>query len=200
MLNDIAVNLIRWQPGLRGLLTRMSDPRILSLTEPIIPNLEPGSNVLDLGAGFCNITKYLREQGHEVTPLDIHDLSLFPDIKPHIYDGRKIPYPDNHFDTTLLITVLHHTPEPMKILEEAMRVSKKQIIIVEDIFSSTWHKYLTWAMDSVVNLEFWGHPHSNKSDEEWREVFKDLGLTLKVAMYRNFWMMFSHATYVLEIN
>jgi len=71
-----------------------------------------------------------------------------------LYDGKKIPYDDDSFDVALLITVLHHTPHPEKILQEAQRVAKK-IVLVEDVYSTVFHKYVTYFFDSLVNFEFW---------------------------------------------
>ena len=114
---------------------------------------------MDIGSGTCNVCEILSKKGYEITPLDVHDLSFVNNIKPVIYDGNKIPYANNKFDQTLILTVLHHTPNPEKILQEAKRVSKR-IIIIENVYSNWLHKYLTYFFDSLLNLEFIGHPHT----------------------------------------
>ncbi|MFH1451515.1 MAG: class I SAM-dependent methyltransferase, partial [bacterium] len=139
--------------------------------------LSKNSKILDIGSGTCNICEVLRKNGHDVTPLDIQNLSFTDSIRPILYDGIKIPFDDDKFDISLIITVLHHTAEPDKILEEAARVSK-QIIIIEDIYTNVIHKYLTYFFDSLLNLEFVGHPHTNKSDKQWKVTFNELGLKL----------------------
>ena len=73
-----------------------------------------------------------------------------------------------------------------------------RIIIMEDIYSNSLQKYLTFFVDSLVNLEFSDHPHSNKTDEEWRELFRKNGLKLVDAKYHRFLLFFRQVTYYLE--
>ncbi len=139
--------------------------------------LPDAGNILDIGSGRGVVTRVLRERGFEVTPLDVRDRSTEPALSPVVYDGTAIPFPDKAFDCALLLTVLHHTPDPDAVLREAARVARR-IIIIEDVYTNTLQKYLTFFTDSLFNLEFRGHPHSNRTDAEWRRSFERLGLTL----------------------
>ncbi len=76
---------------------------------------------------------------------------------PVIYDGPKLPWPDNHFDAVLLLTVLHHVADPESVLREACRVGGR-IIIIEDVYATRAQKRLTFLLDSLFNLDFRGHP------------------------------------------
>ena len=153
--------------------------------------------ILDIGSGTCNVCEILSNKGYKITPLDVQNLSFVNNMKPVIYDGNKIPFNDNRFDKSLILTVLHHTPEPEKILYEAKRVSKK-IIIIEDIYVNWLHKYVTYFFDSLLNLEFAGHPHTNKDDKQWKKTFEKLGLKLIDVKYNYSLLVFKHATYYLE--
>ena len=154
---------------------------------------------VDIGAGGCNITEVMREKGYKIKPIDIRNSSFVKGLEPLVYDGEKIPFKDNEFTASLIVTVLHHAPNNRKIIEEAMRVSQKKIVIIEDIYTGSIHKKLTFFMDSLVNIEFQGHPHTNRSDKEWKELFKELGLKIKDAKYRKSRFPFLyHATYYLE--
>jgi ubiquinone/menaquinone biosynthesis C-methylase UbiE len=133
--------------------------------------------ILDIGSGGGHVAHELKALGYHITTLDIKNKSYFDDVRPVTYDGRTIPFPDDHFDVSLLLTVLHHTEDPISILAEAKRVSKK-IIIIEDLHKNVTQKYLTFIMDSVLNREFFGHPHSNKTKAEWESSFKEMGLTI----------------------
>jgi len=139
----------------------------------------------------------MQREGHNLTPLDVVDQTLSSEVEPLIYNGKKLPFDDNSFNTALILTVLHHTSNPKEILSEAKRVADK-IIIVEDIYSNPIQKYLTFIVDSIVNMEFAGHPHSNKSDTEWKTTFNKLGLKLKATRYDRFLLFFRQATYYLE--
>ena len=61
---------------------------------------------------------------------------------------------------------------------------------------SELEKYKTYIMDSIVNFEFKDHPHNNKTDIEWKNIFKQLNLKLVDTKYRKHGS-FLHAIYVL---
>jgi SAM-dependent methyltransferase len=179
--------LFHWTGSVRG----------NELVERFAGLIQPNESVLDIGSGNCNICENLRARGIDITPLDVKNLSFVDSISPLIYDGRTIPFPDDRFEVGLLITVLHHTPDPDAILREAARVCKR-LIIIEDIYSNRWHKYVTFTMDSLLNADFFDHPHTNKSDPEWRGLFDRLGLRILHAAYLWSFLVFRHATYHLE--
>lgn len=163
----------------------------------ITPYLNKTDKILDLGCGNCALSKDLLDRGYTVTPVDVKNISLFKSIKPIVYDGKRLPFKDNLFDTALLITVLHHTPNPPQVLKEAARVCKK-LVVMEDVYENSFQKYATFIMDSVGNLEIFGHPHSNKSQKEWQKVFKDLNLKIIEIKIHNFWKIFTSATFFLK--
>ncbi|MCH7518915.1 MAG: class I SAM-dependent methyltransferase [Candidatus Dadabacteria bacterium] len=153
--------------------------------------------ILDIGTGPGSVCLLMNRRGYNLTPIDVQNRTLSQEIEPEIYDGKNLPYKNASFDSALILTVLHHTPNPEEILLEAKRVADK-IIIIEDIYTNPIQRYLTYFVDSIVNMEFSGHPHSNKSDNEWKEVFLELGLKLKAAKYSRFLLFFRQATYYLE--
>lgn len=156
-----------------------------------------GSKILDIGAGTCHVTKLLRQQKYHVVPLDIRNLSLIKDTQPVIYNGKEFPFSQNSFDTALMICMLHHTPDPEWIIREAIRVASR-IIIIEDVIKNRFHRYLTYAWDSFLNFEFFGHPHQNKTDHNWIALFEDLGLKLVAKSEKQSALFMWHVTYILE--
>ncbi len=155
------------------------------------------AKILDIGSGNGALCYLLQKEGLDITALDIKDHSVFKDISPVIYNGKQLPFENDAFEIVQIITVLHHIKEPEKIVMEAKRVGKK-IIIMEDIYENWIQKWLTYVADSINNLEFIGHPHSNKSDLEWKGVFKKYDLKLKDTRYYNFLAIFKQVTYVLR--
>ncbi len=152
--------------------------------------------VLDVGAGTCNVAEVLKERGFDVTPLDIVDLSFVDGLKARLYEGGQLPFEEKAFDVALVLTVLHHTRDPEKLLGEVCRVARRAVVI-EDIHQNKLHRLLTCLADSLLNLEFVGHPHSNKSDSEWRELFQRMELSVKDSGYTGLGVLRS-ATYYLE--
>ena len=190
------VDFVRRTRLLRRTVYRLGIPRARDLADRISVHLRPGESVLDVGSGTCHVCEILRSRGFAVQPVDVKDLSFVDAIAPRLYDGQRLPFDDRQFDVGLLITVLHHTPDPDHVVAEAARVCRR-LVIIEDIIYGRAHKYFTFAMDSLLNLEFAGHPHTNKTDEQWRATFARLGLRVIDAAYQRSFAVFSHATYHL---
>lgn len=193
----MCVQLIQKSELFRKIVYKAGYIRAKDLVERIQPYQKSNDLILDIGAGSCNICEIFLNKGYDVIPLDVQNLSTVKNLQPVIYDGVKIPFNDNKFDKSLILTVLHHTREPESILREAKRVSKK-IIIIEDVYDNWLQKYLTYFFDSLLNLEFIGHPRSNKSDEQWKKTFEKLGLKLIDVKYNYSFLGLRHATYYLE--
>jgi ubiquinone/menaquinone biosynthesis C-methylase UbiE len=163
----------------------------------IVPHLDREDRILDVGAASCTVTEWLMERDLKVVPLDVRNYSIVDSISPMLYEGKIIPFKDDHFGASLILFVLHHTHEPEKLLKEAMRVSAR-IIVCEDVVLSPAHKWMTSMADMLINLEFDDQPHTNKSDVEWQALFRSLGLKLLHREYRTYGLVFRHALYVVE--
>ncbi len=179
------------------LVYQLLKPRAIDLAKKVSPYLGKGELILDIGSASCTVPEILRKQGLKVFPLDVQNFSIVDTVLPTIYDGQKMPFRDNQFETSLILFVLHHTNDPTELLVEAGRVSRK-IIILEDIITSPLHGYLTATLDNLINLEFFDQPHSNKRDEEWQAIFHNLGFKVLNREYGHFGVIIKHALYVLE--
>ncbi|MGK7947049.1 MAG: class I SAM-dependent methyltransferase [Microcystaceae cyanobacterium] len=163
--------------------------------EPFLSNQD---SILELGCGLGTVTDYFQKQGLKVQPVDIENFSIFPRIKPIVYDGKNIPFKDKSFDIVLLLTVLHHVSDIISVLTEAKRAGQK-IIIIEDIYDNKIQQYFTYAVDSIVNFEFQGHPHNNRTDTEWKTIFQSLKLKLVYQYDYSFVYLFKQVIYILEV-
>ena len=138
-------------------------------------------NVLDLGAGRCYIAEELQNKNRiNVTCIDVKDLSQ-TDMNVIVYDGKNIPFKNNEFDTALIAYVLHHCEEPLKVLKEAMRVCKGNIIIFEDTKPSHFTKIMDFLSNKARNVDT---PFEFKAEKEWLKIFKKLNLKI-VAVKHN---------------
>ena len=137
--------------------------------------LDLADRVLDVGAGNCILCQELDRLGYHVVPVDLQNLSFVDEIVPVIYDGMRLPFDDDSFDVALVITVLHHAPDPDAVLAEVSIVARR-IIVIEEIYGNGVEKYFTYAVDSLFNLEFFSHPHSSRTDSEWRKAFQETAL------------------------
>jgi len=153
---------------------------------------------IEIGSGPGSVLSVMRKRNYYVDGLDIADNGYDEDLSPTVYNGEVMPFSAKVYDTALLLTVLHHTRDPDDILKEAARIAKK-IVIIEDVYDNLVMEYLTKAFDSVMNLEFFGHPHSNRSDAAWRRSFSELGLNLTYSAIHRVGGIFKQAVYVLEV-
>jgi len=181
----------------KNLVYQLLKSRAGDLAQMVSPYLNKDELILDIGPASCTVTETLIKQGLKVFPADIENFSIVDAVLPTIYDGHKLPFKDNQFGTSLILFVLHHTPDPAEVLVEAKRVSKR-ILVFEDIVTSPTHKSLTAALDSLVNLEFFDQPHTNKSDQEWRSLFGESGLKVLGQEYKSSMAIMRHALYFLE--
>jgi len=180
----------------RSFIHQILNSRAEELGQRIIPYLSRDELILDIGPASCTVTEWLIGKSLKVFPLDIQNYSIVSAISPTLYDGDQMPFKDDQFDTSLLLFVLHHSPDPEKLLREVKRVSKK-VLILEDIITSSPHKHLTAVIDGLLNLEPFDQPHSNKSDEEWRSLYIKMDFEL---ISREYWNsgVIKHGLYQLE--
>ena len=142
-------------------------------------HLDPQSLILDIGGGWGYYSEPLEKRGHAYVVLDVIRPALqhAPVI---LYGGEgRMPFPDKSFDVSLLITVLHHTPDPEYILREAIRVTRNKIIVIEDLYRHELGRFWTKLRDQLYNFEFIGHPANFHAAEEWKKVFQGLQLEVK---------------------
>jgi len=168
--------------------------RKLDLVRPWLS--ETGAH-LEIGSGPGSVLAEFREAEYQIDGLDITDGSYSEHLKPQVYDGLTMPFEDGSFPIALLLTVLHHTPDPDLILAEAARIADR-IIIIEDVYNTAWQRKYTKVADSITNLEFFDHPHSNRSDAEWKRTFERLNLNLLHSETHPFAAVFQQAVYVVE--
>lgn len=163
----------------------------------ILNHITRDDKILDIWCGRWWLSYLLKKDWYKIKSLDIKNISLNKDISPIIYNWKKIPFENKEFDIALIITVLHHTKKPEEIIKEAIRVANK-IIIVEDIYTNSIQKYLTYIMDNIMNFEIFTNPHSNKTDKEWKKVFNNMWLKVMYEKQEKVFRIFRQVTYVLK--
>jgi SAM-dependent methyltransferase len=90
-------------------------------------------SVLDVGAGTGLLAERLSDLGLGVVALDPFPQMLEqlqrrrPDVETVVAHGHDIPFPDNAFDATYSVAVMHHIAEPplvRRTLSEMVRVTR----------------------------------------------------------------------------
>lgn len=171
--------------------------KIVQLFEKQIPR---GRRILDLGGGWGFYAAPLKKRGHEHLVLDVVNPG-YQKAPVVLYDGLKIPFPDQSFDVTILVTMLHHVPDPAALLKEVSRVTRQKVVVVEDLYHHAAGRFWTLCRDRFLNVEFTEHPHQFRTDHGWREFFKASGF--EVSFFKSFytWLLgfrILNGVYVLE--
>ena len=94
-------------------------------------------SVLDVGLGSGLFTEAFNQQGLEVSGVDINP-AMIPVAKQYVPQGdfrqssaEVLPFPDHSFDLVFMGLLLHESDEPLKVLQEAHRVSRQRVCILE---------------------------------------------------------------------
>jgi 2-polyprenyl-3-methyl-5-hydroxy-6-metoxy-1,4-benzoquinol methylase len=85
-----------------------------------------GARVLDVGCGAGQVVARLTEAGFEAHGVDVSEPNIararkFVD-RCQIYDGRHLPFTNNHFASVGALNVLEHVEEPEAFIAELVRV------------------------------------------------------------------------------
>ena len=168
-------------------LTWQRSRKVASFFEEFLPS---SGRLLDIGAGTGHVAALLQRPGRSVVACDILNLLMLP-LPFVLCDGNQLPFRDASFDAALLVTVLHHVPKPehARFFAEAARVLKPggKLILMEDTFHGAFEARLTKFFDSVMNGEFAGHPHANRTLADWIALMTQAGLRVDSARERVAW-------------
>jgi ubiquinone/menaquinone biosynthesis C-methylase UbiE len=114
-------------------IARLEVPRVVALS---LDGLEVQS-VLDVGTGTGIFAEAFVAAGLVVTGIDTNTelLALATGFAPaaHFQEApaERIPFPDGSFDLVFLGLVLHETDDPAAALQEARRVARQRVAILE---------------------------------------------------------------------
>ena len=141
-----------------------------------------GARVLDLGAAEAYVTAALSERtGLWVCGVDVGLYRQAP--APYaVYDGRRLPFPDATFDTTLLLLTLHHCARPEAVLDEAIRVTRQRLVVTESVYRTRLERLWLDQLDGRVNY-FRHHGAMQpalhfRRPEEWRQLWDTRALSV----------------------
>lgn len=97
-----------------------------------------GPRILEVGAGFGWQAERLSERGLEVTALDIESskYTRYSAYPIQLYDGSKLPFPDNSFDVVYSSQMLHEVPDQEAFLKEQARVLKPEGTLIHSLPSA----------------------------------------------------------------
>lgn len=134
----------------KGMVHQYIDKQI-NLLRPYIGSR---GRLLDFGCGDLSLLIWLHRAlpGVSLTGIDVVDTGVRENgITFCTYDGKKIPFKNTSFDTTIVYHVFHHCDDPKKALREVMRVTKKQILMVEPVYRNSLDLFFMKILDRLGN-------------------------------------------------
>lgn len=164
---------------LRHIHTRIvSGKRTSALGTLLAAEVPLGLSVLDIGCGDGTIASLLLQQDPSLRVRGL-EVSARPkcSIDYKLFDGVHIPHEDASFDVCMFVDVLHHATDPVAVLREAVRVSRRFILIKDHLCENRFDWWTLKFMDWMGN-----RPHGvamtydYKSRSEWRRIFDSCGL------------------------
>ncbi|MGB9602612.1 MAG: class I SAM-dependent methyltransferase [Limisphaerales bacterium] len=89
---------------------------------------KPGGKALDVGCGVGQVLVRLQQQGYEAYGVDVSKPNIERASKvcsrARLYDGKKLPFDNEFFDSAGALNVLEHVEEPEQFIAELVRVVK----------------------------------------------------------------------------
>ncbi len=149
-----------------------SAARIGPIVDSFASAITPGSRIIDIGAGKGLLALEMATRFEaRVTMVDVAQYNQ-SGLPLTVCDSRALAFADDSFDFAVLSFVLHHTPKPERILQEALRVAP-QVIVVENDVRGRWREWLTRAIDSWPALRYGTPPcYVAYPRDQWLQVFR----------------------------
>jgi ubiquinone/menaquinone biosynthesis C-methylase UbiE len=134
--------------------------------------------VLDVGTGTARIPPLMSEINPnlqiiavdlsknmlEVARLNVKKANLSGKITLQKVDAKKLPFEDNYFDAVVSNSLIHHISDPIPVLKEINRVTKKRgSIFIRDLIRPDSEE----AVDVLVNL------YAYDADEYQKKLYRD---------------------------
>jgi SAM-dependent methyltransferase len=153
--------------------------RVRQISKHISKLIPEGAvSVLDVGAGTGEMAQAVNSYRPElnVSGVDVYirPKTFVPVIK---YDGNTLPFDDGSFDVVMTVDVLHHCDDPIAVLKECARVSKRWVII-KDHVSNNWFdnkrlRFMDWVGNRAHGVVL---PYNYLSSKTWDIGFAGIGL------------------------
>jgi len=140
------------------------------LVEPHIPNFAEfdrwrGKRVLEIGCGIGTDTTNFCRAGADVVAVDLSSESLALTrqrlkayslhAELHEANAEELDFlPDNHFDLVYSFGVIHHTPNPRKVVQQAIRVLKPGGELRVMVYNRWSYKALSVCLPAALQGRF----------------------------------------------
>ncbi len=138
-----------------------------------------GGNALSIGCGEGKIERLLeKSSGARIEGVEVTDYRE-KRIRTTLFDGKRLPFRRNSFDTSMFIYSLHHSTNIEQLVAEAARVTRKWVLILDHTYTNGVSRALLKAYDWTVNFPYrMPIPFNFLMIPEWKGVFERHGLRI----------------------
>jgi SAM-dependent methyltransferase len=147
--------------------------RLAEILSSLIPS---GSSLLDVGCGDGSLAQLLVERHPDISVEGVDVLlRRNPRMPIKLFDGTNLPYSASSFDGVMLIDVLHHTRDPLPLLREALRVSRRFLVVKDHLLEGTGAGPRLRFMDCIGNARHGvSLPYNYLTAEQWAALRRTL--------------------------
>lgn len=191
MLRDLEQPMTATASPLSFLMKGLHGPvyaaRLRELLRQIIPQLRAGDRVLDVGCGSGLLGQAILKDAGGPAGVEVRGLERVrrgdEAINVDAYDGVSFPYPDKSFDVVMLADVLHHEPDPDRLIAQCVRASRRLLIIKDHQRRGMLAQQRISLIDWAANAPY-GVPclYRYNTLQEWRESHRRHNLTVEREM------------------
>jgi SAM-dependent methyltransferase len=193
--------------GLAGLIqSRKMDEALTERAHIIFQEIKSelaGDSLLDIGCGNGLISDLAKDRFKHVQLLDVVPYVSSSIHLPFVLYTEGSPLPiDELYDTVLVLVVLHHSNDPIKLLKLAWAATKKRLIIIESVVgvheqkpSANYELTSSSDQDQIAYAGFvdWFYnrvlhdnipvPYNFTTPERWHQTFLEHDMHLAQTTY-----------------
>lgn len=156
--------------------------RVRRLSALLADLMPAGARCLDVGSGSGKIGRAILDRRPDLHLCGV-DIVARDDtaIPTQTFDGATLPDSDDSYDVVQFVDVLHHVEDPATLLLEAIRVTRRFVVIKDHLREGVLAGPTLRFMDRVGNRRF-GVPLRFRylTRREWRDLFQTTSLSVDV--------------------
>lgn len=158
--------------------THVLSRRVKTLASHLAALAPQGAEILDVGCGDGQVAKLLLDQRKDLKLSGVDVLVREKTVIPVVaFDGTTLPLADATKDAVMFVDVLHHTDDPLVLLREAARVSRRWILIKDHHRTGLGARLTLRFMDWVGNARYGvALPYNYWTEAQWQAAFSELKL------------------------
>jgi len=148
--------------------------RVQAISKAIEGLIKPGL-VLDVGSGNGLLGKSIMLARQDIQVFGTDILLRTKSFIPTILYQDRLPFEENTFSSVLLIDVLHHTHDPIKVVDECLRVAKFNVIVkdhfADNLLQFSLLKFMDWVGNRPYGVSL---PYNYFSRKVWSDMIEVL--------------------------